>query len=303
MLKTIIKSVWDREVAQQLSGPEALERHGFSSVPAITVRGFLAWGLSEVGEFEEAEQALSQAHLLLADLDEPTKAAAYVLGCEIRSLAYRGQWAACARDGRAMRASLHKRGGEREQARISLGLGRAILESRRLGTSPYAGEWQEAEAALAEATEIFGGSLSPQVGIQTRVLWGSLCLCQGRLADALRLLAESRQMVELWPKTAPLMGHLQWLEAQVAAASGVWAEALQWFEAACKTWGDSGLRWYCARVRLDWAQAHVSRGLPGDRQRAADLLREAQQAFQDMGVPRYAAIAQERLQELGSEQA
>jgi hypothetical protein len=55
MLKTIIKSVWDREVAQQLSGPEALERHGFSSVPAITVRGFLAWGLSEVGEFEEAE--------------------------------------------------------------------------------------------------------------------------------------------------------------------------------------------------------------------------------------------------------
>lgn len=44
-----------REVAQQLSGPEALERHGFSSVPAITVRGFLAWGLSEVGEFEEAE--------------------------------------------------------------------------------------------------------------------------------------------------------------------------------------------------------------------------------------------------------
>ena len=44
-----------REVAKQLSGPAALERHGFSSVPAITVRGFLAWGLSEVGEFEEAE--------------------------------------------------------------------------------------------------------------------------------------------------------------------------------------------------------------------------------------------------------
>jgi hypothetical protein len=28
------------------------------------------------------------------------------------------------------------------------------------------------------------------------------------------------------------------------------------------------------------------------------MLREAQEAFQDMGVPRYAAIAQERLQDL-----
>jgi hypothetical protein len=53
-------------------------------------------------------------------------------------------------------------------------------------------------------------------------------------------------------------------------------------------------------VRFDWAKVHASRGEAGDRQRAAELLREAQAAFQDMGVPRYAAVARERLQELGT---
>ncbi|MGI9570616.1 MAG: tetratricopeptide repeat protein, partial [Desulfobulbia bacterium] len=48
--------VLHREVAEQLSGPAALKRHGLSSVPAITARGYLAWGLAELGNFEEAEK-------------------------------------------------------------------------------------------------------------------------------------------------------------------------------------------------------------------------------------------------------
>ncbi|UCD78684.1 MAG: AAA family ATPase [Desulfobacterales bacterium] len=44
-----------REVAERLSGPAALERHGLSSVPSVAARGLLTWGLSELGEFEEAE--------------------------------------------------------------------------------------------------------------------------------------------------------------------------------------------------------------------------------------------------------
>jgi tetratricopeptide (TPR) repeat protein len=49
-----------REVAIQLSGPAALERHGLSSVPSVVARGFLAWALSELGEFEEAEMYARQ---------------------------------------------------------------------------------------------------------------------------------------------------------------------------------------------------------------------------------------------------
>jgi tetratricopeptide (TPR) repeat protein len=55
-----------REVANQLSGPAALERHGLSGVPSVLIRGFLAWELSELGEFEEAEMYARQG-IELAD--------------------------------------------------------------------------------------------------------------------------------------------------------------------------------------------------------------------------------------------
>ena len=50
-----------REVAEQLSGPNALKRHGLSSVPAITARGYLAWGLAELGDFDEASRWAQEA--------------------------------------------------------------------------------------------------------------------------------------------------------------------------------------------------------------------------------------------------
>jgi hypothetical protein len=36
---------YHREVAERLSGPSALERHGLSSVPSITARGFFGLGI------------------------------------------------------------------------------------------------------------------------------------------------------------------------------------------------------------------------------------------------------------------
>jgi hypothetical protein len=103
-------------------------------------------------------------------------------------------------------------------------------------------------------------------------------------------------MVMHWPPS--MEGHRLWLAAQVAAASEEWTESIDWFESACKTFGDFDQRWWWTRVRLEWAESHTARGQPGDCRRAAELLREAQVAFQDMGVPRYAAIAKERLQAL-----
>ncbi len=55
-----------REVVKQLSGPAALEPHGLSGVPSVLTRGFLAWGLSDLGEFEEAEMYARQG-IELAD--------------------------------------------------------------------------------------------------------------------------------------------------------------------------------------------------------------------------------------------
>jgi class 3 adenylate cyclase/tetratricopeptide (TPR) repeat protein len=43
-----------RRVAKELTGPPAYERHGMAGYPAAITRGFLAWGLAELGEFDEA---------------------------------------------------------------------------------------------------------------------------------------------------------------------------------------------------------------------------------------------------------
>jgi hypothetical protein len=60
------------------------------------------------------------------------------------------------------------------------------------------------------------------------------------------------------------------------------------------------MRWRWARTLLDWAEAHVGRGEPGDLERARTLLQEAHAAFEQMGIPRYAALAKERLDGLES---
>jgi tetratricopeptide (TPR) repeat protein len=43
-----------RQVARELTGPVAYQHHGMSGFPGAIVRGFLAWGLAEQGEFDEA---------------------------------------------------------------------------------------------------------------------------------------------------------------------------------------------------------------------------------------------------------
>jgi class 3 adenylate cyclase/tetratricopeptide (TPR) repeat protein len=43
-----------REVVTALTGPVAYQRHGMAGYPSAITRGFLAWGLAELGEFEEA---------------------------------------------------------------------------------------------------------------------------------------------------------------------------------------------------------------------------------------------------------
>ena len=43
-----------REVAHLLTGEQAYHRHGMAGYPAAITRGFLAWGLAELGEFDEA---------------------------------------------------------------------------------------------------------------------------------------------------------------------------------------------------------------------------------------------------------
>lgn len=61
-----------------------------------------------------------------------------------------------------------------------------------------------------------------------------------------------------------------------------------------------GWRWRWARALLAWADVCLARGERGDRQRAAELLRESQGMFEAMGISRLAAVAGGRLQSLAA---
>jgi hypothetical protein len=95
--------------------------------------------------------------------------------------------------------------------------------------------------------------------------------------------------------------NLFWAEAQLAAAEARWPEALAAFEALAGCQAQRGFRWGWARNLMDWAATHVARGKPADLERARALLRDSQGAFEEMGIPRYAALVEERLQSLSTE--
>jgi tetratricopeptide (TPR) repeat protein len=252
------------------------------------------------GELDQAELTISRARALLRDLTEPTWGTTQILFAEIEHLLLRGEWAACAQQARDLRASARGRRNDLDMAYAGLVLVWAVLESRGLGRDSMAGECEEAEAALAEATEIFDRSSLPnqRFGVEARVRLGSLCLYEGRTGDARRWLAESREAAESLSTTPRLEWLLPWLAALIAGAEGRWAEALATFEAVAGMQDRYGMRWDRARSLLDWAEAHLGRDGPGDRERAMELLREAQAAFEEMGSHAYVTVVQQRLDEL-----
>jgi tetratricopeptide (TPR) repeat protein len=249
------------------------------------------------GEFEEAEAMLSRIRALQEELTEPSWAAEAVLYSEMWYQGLSGEWEACIRQARARQASARERGADPKLAWAKHWLAWATLESRRLGDDAQVGGWEEAEAALVEAIEIYDRSSMPMYAVEMRVWLGSLRVTQGRLGDARRLLAEAREKATVQPVVFD-EPHLLLLEAQLASAEERWAEALAAFEAAVGILDHFGVRWYRARWLLDWAEAHVARGQATDIEQACALLLDAQTAFEEMGIPRYVALAQNRLQAL-----
>jgi predicted ATPase len=279
-----------------------LERQAGRTTAEIYALASLAYFSMPYGALAEARRLLARISALLADHSEPSKAAEVVLHMEMRYLGFRGEWQACARQARARWAWAREQGTELLLANAGYWLGWAELESARLWGDASAIDWEEAEAALTEAIEIHDRSPYFYHGVEGRVWLGSLRISQGRLDDARRLLAEAQAKAS---SQSYVLGEAftLLLAAQIAEAEGRWAAALAAYEAAAGIYVRYGARWYWARWLLDWAGAHVARGEAGDPERARELLREAQTAFQDMGVPRIAAIAEARLRAIGAASA
>jgi tetratricopeptide (TPR) repeat protein len=249
-----------------------------------------------LGEFEVAEATLSLVRQSLSQLCEPGVAAYNARFCEVWLLGHRGEWAEAARLAQALQADT------RERNPTFLGvagylLSWVVLESYVLGEGAPAGEWPEAEAAAAEAIEVLDHLPFYVYRVETRTVLGALHICQGRFEEARRALAEAQAKARVQPSGWDQQS-LLWLEARLAAAERRWPEALAAFETLAGIHERLGWRWRQARVLLDWAQAYDARGQAADFERARDLLQDAETAFEEMGILRYAAVAHSRLQAL-----
>jgi tetratricopeptide (TPR) repeat protein len=255
------------------------------------------------GEFEEVETTRLQIHALLRDLPEPSWAEEAALQLEEWYLNFRGEWAECVRLARKRQTTARERGSDRDVANEGYVLATAMLEYVRLEGDAGAGWWEKAEAALAEAIEIYDRSVWTRGSIFARTVLGMLRVHQHRLADARRVLEEAREKAAAERAGPEEEATLLWLGGLVAAAECHWKEALEAYEAATSIFARHGLRNHSTRVLLDWAETHTARREPGDLERAQELLREAQAAYEEMGVPRYAAVAADRLQALAAGEA
>jgi hypothetical protein len=123
---------------------------------------------------------------------------------------------------------------------------------------------------------------------------------QGEHEAARHLLSEAQEQAAEQGTIAEWEPDLSWAEANLAMAEGHWAEALAGFEATVDTLGRTNLHWRRARTLIDWAEAHLARGESGDRERARELLREAEAEFEAMGAHGYVERVKGRLEELGA---
>ena len=121
---------------------------------------------------------------------------------------------------------------------------------------------------------------------------------QGETEAARHLLAKAHERADERGESGLWEPYLGWAEANLAMVAGHWPEALAYLETVADLLGDRHLRWERARTLIDWAYVHLVRGEPGDRQRAGELLREAEAEFEAMGAPIYAERVKVRLDEV-----
>jgi hypothetical protein len=248
-----------------------------------------------IGEFEKAASTLSLTRQLLSEAASSSRTALMVLSYEVNLLTYRGEWKEAARLARIWKVDADQRGEVDAVAAADLLLAWALLESYSLGKDANTGELEEAEAALTQAIEILDQSVYPSR--QVRAWFCVARICLGRLKDARCILTEARTVARAQPDVHGER-QLLWLEARLANAEGRCSEAVAAFDAAAAYLARFEMRWWWARILLDWAAAYVNRREQGDLERARSLLKDSQAAFEQMGIERYAALAQESLDRL-----
>jgi predicted ATPase len=120
---------------------------------------------------------------------------------------------------------------------------------------------------------------------------------RGALDQAREVLGNVRSYLAEHPKRWPQF-HIDIAGAALAAAEQHWDDAFRAFEQVVADLEGAGIRPYQALALRRWADAHLSRGEPGDVDRARELLEQALAIYQDMGAEGWVERVEARLGEL-----
>jgi hypothetical protein len=228
---------------------------------------------------------------LLDAVEEPSLVGMMLRALEVWLQRHRGEVAKAVKGLRALRADAGEVGDLQLLALVTADLALACIWE-------VVGEEGELDAILEEMLD-FGAQ-----GMGT----GSLALSiqsvqrarEGEPKAARRLLAEAHERADEQGEFMVWEPYLSWAGAHLAMIEGQWPEALAAFEATVATFDRRNDRWYRVRTLIDWAGAHLARGESGDRERALELLREAEAEFEAMGAHGYVERVRGRLEELGA---
>jgi class 3 adenylate cyclase/tetratricopeptide (TPR) repeat protein len=164
----------------------------------------------------------------------------------------------------------------------------------------YMGDKDAALAALEERREGF-----PRPGRANT--WGAWAFL-GAAVEGLAVLGEGREAAKLYPLVLEAVnsgglvcwprGLLQSLAGMAAAAGGQWEKAEEHYETALRQAHELPHVVEQPEVRRWYARMLIDRNLPGDRDKARELLTEAIAMYRQIGMPKHVEMAEEMLGEL-----
>jgi tetratricopeptide (TPR) repeat protein len=266
---------------------ELCRQRGDTAAEAFCLRAANGQLLSQ-GAFSEAEEELLELQGLLDAYPETDSADRPPHDTHPLLQRYRGDVTEAVGQLRSYRERAHAAGDLQGVMWYDTWLAEALWEM---------GEEAEAEDICREAISIGEQGLFPPIKGYCEL--SAVRSRRGEIRAAHHLLSKARDAASELGTSALCDGWVSLAEAHLAVAQGDWTQAWASFESTVGSWARIGYRWYRAGALREWAEAHLVRGRPGDRERARDLLCEAAAEFEAMGVSKYAKRVKERLERLG----
>jgi len=117
----------------------------------------------------------------------------------------------------------------------------------------------------------------------------------GEINNAAQPLEEAYREAEV--SQTEYLDHLEllWAQVDLYVAQKNWEEAWKTFPDLIEVITGKGLRWHRSQALVDWAEAYLVRAEPEDKDKAREILREAQSEFQDMGADGFVQRVAEQL--------